>query len=125
VLESNFPYGMTSNRGNQHNKISMSFLLAAYQSGDLKLAAKVAASVKKDLEQQMRYYNSLGESQPNEQLAVNAQMAEQQKGGNLTEKQGEFTNDILSSYQMLMQLDQWSKQFGGSGSPSKADNQPK
>jgi hypothetical protein len=125
VLESNFPYGMTSNRGNQHNKISMSFLLAAYQSGDLKLAAKVAASVKKDLEQQMRYYNSLGESQPNEQLAVNAQMAEQQKGSNLTEKQGEFTNDILSSYQMLMQLDQWSKQFGGSGSPSKVEMPPK
>jgi hypothetical protein len=52
-------------------------------------------------------------------------MAEQQKGSNLTEKQGEFANDILSSYQMLMQLDQWSKQFGGNGSPSKADTRPK
>jgi hypothetical protein len=125
VLESNFPYGMTSNRGNQHNKISMSFLLAAYESGDSKLAAKVAASVKKDLEQQMRYYNSLGESQPNEQLAVNAQMAEQQKGGNLTDKQSEFTNDILSSYQMLIQMDQWAKQFGGKASPSKVEMPPK
>jgi hypothetical protein len=124
VLESNFPYGMTSNRGNQHNKISMSFLVAAYQSGDLKLAAKVAASIKKDLEQQMRYYNSLGVSQPNEQLAANAQMAEQQKGGNLSEKQGEFANDILSSYQMLLQLDEWAKQFGAVKSPSKVDLRP-
>lgn len=124
VLESNFPYGMTSNRNNQHNKISMSFLVAAYQCGDLKLAAKVAASIKKDLEQQMRYYNSLGVSQPNEQLAINAQMAEQQKGGNLTEKQGEFSADILSSYQMLLQLDEWAKQFGGVKSPLKADLRP-
>ncbi|HLI93916.1 MAG TPA: DUF2723 domain-containing protein, partial [Puia sp.] len=80
VLESNFPYGMTSTFGNQQNKISMSFLLACYRSNDMKLAAKVAASLRKDLEQQLRYYNSLGESQPNEQLAINAQLAKQNKG---------------------------------------------
>src|SRR6185312_11076211 len=51
VYEPNFPYGMTSNRGNQQNRISMSFLLACYESGDLTLAKKVAASVKKDLNQ--------------------------------------------------------------------------
>jgi hypothetical protein len=105
VLESNFPYGMTSNRGNQHNRISMSFLLACYESGDMTLAAKVAASLKKDLSQQMRYYNSLGDSQPNEQLAVNAQMAAQNKGGNLNDRQIGYTQDILSSFQMLRQLD--------------------
>ena len=55
---SNFDYGMTS-RGNQHNLSSLRFLEACYLSGDLELAKKVAASVKKDLEQQMRYYNSL------------------------------------------------------------------
>ena len=98
VLESNFPYGMTSNRGNQHNRISMSFLLACYQSDDLKLAAKVAASVRKDLEQQIRYYNSLGESQPNEQLAVNAQMEEQGKGGNLSDSNKILAKDILAAY---------------------------
>ena len=48
----------------------MSFLLACYRSNDLKLAAKVAASIRKDLEQQLRYYNSLGESQPNDQLNI-------------------------------------------------------
>jgi Protein of unknown function (DUF2723) len=116
VYEPNFPYGMTSNRGNQQNRISMSFLLACYESGDLDLAKKVAASVKKDLTQQMRYYNSLGENASNEQLAVNAQMTKQNKGGNLTDRQGAYVDDILSSYQMLLQLDEWEKQFG----PSKA-----
>ena len=125
VLESNFPYGMTANRGNQHDRISMSFLLACYESGNLKLAAKVAASVKNDLLQQMRYYNSLGESQPNEQLAINAQMVQQNKGGNLSDKQAGFANDITTSYQMLMQLDQWQQQFGGAGKPSKVEMPPK
>jgi hypothetical protein len=123
VLESNFPYGMTSNRGNQHNRISMSFLLASYESGDMTLAAKVAASLKKDLSQQLRYYNSLGDSQPNEQLAVNAQMAAQQKGGNLNDRQIGYTQDILSSYQMLKQLDDWYRQFAAP--PSKAEQPPK
>jgi len=113
VYEPNFPYGMTSNRGNQHDRISMSFLLASYQSGDLTLAQKVAASLKKDLNQQMRYYASLGESMSNEQLAVNAQMALQGKGGNLSDRQGgSIAQDILSTFQMLLQLDDWDKQFG-------------
>jgi len=128
VLESNFPYGMTSNRGNQHNRISMSFLLACYESGDMTLAAKVAASLKKDLSQQLRYYNSLGDSQPNEQLAVNAQMAAQQKGGNLNDRQIGYTQDILSSYQMLRQLDEWYKQFAApppAAPPAKAEQPPR
>jgi len=144
VLESNFSYGMTSNRGNQHNRISMSFLLACYESGDQNLAKKVAASVKKDLSQQMRYYGSLGEPMSNEQLAINAQMAMQGKGGNLSERQGGFiAQDIVSSYQMLLQLDEWDKQFGAgakgtgqlapgekspaliSNGPSQADTPPK
>jgi len=113
VLESNFSYGMTSNRGNQHNRISMSFLLACYEAGDQSLAQKVSASLKKDLSQQMRYYNSLGEPMQDEQLAINAQMAMQGKGGNLSDKQAQFANDILSSYQMLLQLEGWQKQFAG------------
>mgnify|MGYP001142803043 FL=1 len=113
VLESNFPYGMTSNRGNQHNRISMSFLLACYESGDQPLAQKVSASLKKDLTQQMRYYNSLGEPMSDEQLAINAQMALQGKGGNLADKQAQFAQDILSSYQMLLQLAEWQKQYTG------------
>jgi hypothetical protein len=145
VLESNFPYGMTSNRGNQHNRISMSFLLACYEAGDQTLAKKVAASVKKDLSQQMRYYSALGENMPNEQLAINAQMAMQGKGGNLSDRQVGYAQDIVSSYQMLLQVDDWYRQFGDGSkpgaqspagekapalisnepSPSKADSQPK
>ncbi|MDP4255242.1 MAG: DUF2723 domain-containing protein [Bacteroidota bacterium] len=111
VLESNFPYGMTSNRSNQHTRISRSFLLACYQAGDMNLAKKVAASIKKDLQQQMRYYNALGENMPDEQLAINAQMVRQQKAGNLSDKQMPFVDDILSTYQMLMNLAQWDKEF--------------
>jgi hypothetical protein len=63
VLEENCPYGFTSNRGNMHNRISMSFLLASYRAGDMSLAKKVNSSVKKDLNEQMRYYRIL-ESRP-------------------------------------------------------------
>jgi hypothetical protein len=58
LLESNFPYGIPS-RGQQHNQVSMQFLLGAYKAGDTKLAAKVSAALKKDMEQQAAYYESL------------------------------------------------------------------
>lgn len=57
----NFDYGMTS-RGNMHNRNSLLFLEACYMAGDSALAKKVAASVKNDLNQQVRYYNSLSGS---------------------------------------------------------------
>ncbi len=120
VLESNFPYGLTCNRGNEDDHVSASFLLACYQCGDLKLAAKVAGSLRKDLEQQLRYYNSLGESMPNEQLAVNANMIVQGKNANLSEQQANFARDIVSSYQMLQDMEQWAKRYTGApASPSK------
>lgn len=58
LLQENFPYGMVS-RNNDHNKISMAFLEAAYRAGETKLAAKVMTSVRKDLQQQVLYYESL------------------------------------------------------------------
>ncbi len=121
VKESNFPYGMTSNQNNLQDYFSFRFLEACYQSGDLKLAKKVAGSVKKDVEQQLRYYKSLGEPMPDEQMAINAQMTIQNKGGNLSERQMEFASDILSSYQMLMQMTDWEKQYvtGPSSTPEK------
>lgn len=60
MLQENFPYGMVS-RSQQHNQISGQFLLAAYKAGDSVLAQKVAASLRKDLDQQVSYYNSLDE----------------------------------------------------------------
>ncbi len=56
--QSNFGYGMTG-RGNQHNRTSLLFLEACYMAGDTALAAKVSSAVKIDLQQQLRFYNSL------------------------------------------------------------------
>ncbi len=62
MLQSNFPYGLTS-RGNDHNHISMLFLQACYEAGDKELAAKVDSSIRKDLQGQLRFYNSLSGAQ--------------------------------------------------------------
>lgn len=118
VMEGNVPYGMTSNRGNFHNRVSMSFLLAAYEAGDMTLAAKVNTSMKRDLEQQMRYYRTLGDDMSNEQLAMQAAGYLNNRGHNLAPSQEIFSQDILSSYQMLMQLSEWEKQFKGGDKPA-------
>ncbi|HXB05742.1 MAG TPA: DUF2723 domain-containing protein [Puia sp.] len=118
VLQSNFPYGMTSNQSNLHDYFSFRFLEACYTSEDWSLANKVATSLKKDLDQQMRYYKSLGDNMTDEQLAINSQMLLQNKGGNLSERQMEFARDILSSYQMLMQLGEWQKQYSRGAPPA-------
>jgi hypothetical protein len=56
--ESNFGYGLTS-RGNMHNKNSLLFLEACYLAEDKILIKKVGDAVKKDLLQQIEYYNKL------------------------------------------------------------------
>lgn len=58
MLEENMPYGMIS-RGQFHNRVSSQFLLAAYLAEDKTLAEKIHNKLKKDMEQQMAYYNSL------------------------------------------------------------------
>jgi hypothetical protein len=58
ILQENLPYGMTS-RNNNHNSVSLGFLEACYTVDANELAAKVSASVKKDLQQQEQYYASL------------------------------------------------------------------
>ncbi len=58
MLEQNFPYGMVS-RQQQHNQIALQFLYAAYKAGDTVLAQKISREVKKDIEQQALYYQSL------------------------------------------------------------------
>lgn len=61
MLDQNFSYGMVS-RGQQQNQISLQFLYAAYKAGDTTLAKKVTASLKKDMEQQVAYYQSLDDN---------------------------------------------------------------
>lgn len=122
VLDQNVPYGMTSNRGNQHNKISMTFLLASYRSGDLDLAKKVRQSIKKDLDEQMKFYRSLGDgSNNNEQLAMQAFQYLNQRLSNLSPAQETFAQDIVSCFQMMGQLEDWEEQFnsGANGSPTE------
>jgi hypothetical protein len=58
MLQENFPYGLAS-RGNEHNRLSMIFMEACYRAGDNTLGSKVLNSVRKDLQQQMKFYNSL------------------------------------------------------------------
>ncbi len=110
VKETNFPYGMVSNRGNFHDIISAQFLQACYMANDLALAKKVSASLKKDLQQQLIYYKSLGdENMSNEQLATIAYQALQGKSNNLSDQQTTFAADIVSSYQLLRQMEEWEK----------------
>ncbi len=126
VLESNVPYGMTSNRGNQHNAITMSFLQASYQAGDLNLAKKVSASLKKDLNEQLKYYRSLGdEKMTTEQLAMEAASYITQKPtGNLNEYQEGFARDIYSCYQMLKQMEDLEKIYKVPGTANPAETGP-
>jgi hypothetical protein len=114
---------MTSNQSNLHDYFSYRFLEACYKSEDWTLAKKVDASMKKDLEQQMRYYKSLGENMTDEQLAINAEMLLQNKGGNLSDKQMEFVQDIMSTYQLIDQLNRWEKQYS-KGAPAPPGTTP-
>jgi len=114
VDSKNFPYGITSNSGNLDNSYSLYFLQTCYAADDPTLAAKVAGQIKKDLQQQMQYYQSRGESMTDEQLAINAQQALQGKQNNLSDRQIEFAQDILSSYQLLLQIDQLERQYKAS-----------
>jgi hypothetical protein len=60
MLEENFSYGMVS-RNQQQNYISLLMLQASYAADDTVLAARITKSLKKDLEQQVTYYNGLNE----------------------------------------------------------------
>ena len=106
----NFPYGETTNLGNMDNRYSLYFLQNCYAADDEPLAEKVAASMTKDLQQQMEYYQSLGEGMTDEQLAINAQQAMQGKPNNLSDRQQAFAADIVTSYQFLLQIKQLAAQ---------------
>ena len=73
--ESNFPYGL-ANRFNMHNRSSLVFMQACVQAGDTELAKKVGDAVKKDLRQQIAYYQSLKGNKA-EYMQQEAYMAEE------------------------------------------------
>src|SRR5258708_6733440 len=102
---------MTTNLGNVDDRSSTWLLDLAYACDDRPLALKVSASLKKDLQQQLHYYRSLGEAMPDQQLAINAQQAMQGKNNSLSEKQMAFAADIVSAYQLLRQIGEMEKQY--------------
>ncbi|HEX7844310.1 MAG TPA: DUF2723 domain-containing protein, partial [Chitinophagaceae bacterium] len=59
----NFPYALVS-RYNSHNQTALVYLEAAYKAGKNDLAEKVRADVRKDLEQQQRYYEYMRAEKP-------------------------------------------------------------
>ena len=97
----------------------MDFIQAAFASGDTVLARKVEAAVKKDLQQQMRYYKGLGDEASDEALATNAYMILQQKPGTLSDKQMGFAQDIFTTYRMIMQIDDIDKRYNGAPAVNK------
>ena len=54
----NFPYAMVA-RYNQHNQTTLVYLEGAYKAGYTELADKVSKALRKDLEQQKKYYDYL------------------------------------------------------------------
>lgn len=109
--EKNFPYGMTSNRGNQHNYFSYLFLQACYASGEFNLAKKVSGSLLKDLKQGLAYYKSLGEPMTDDQFNLNAESAYQNKPNSLVSKQMAFVQDILTCGQLIEAVHKMEKDF--------------
>jgi hypothetical protein len=109
--EQSFPYGMTSNRGNQHNYFSYLFLQSCYASGELNLAKKVNGSVMKDLKQEVAYYKSLGESMNDDQFQQSIENAYQNKPSNLNNKQASFVQDALTCYQLMAALTKMEQDF--------------
>jgi hypothetical protein len=57
------PYAMTS-RGNTHNINGLAYLEACYKAGNKQLAQNVKAALKKDFEQQKKYYDYLKAERP-------------------------------------------------------------
>jgi len=58
ISPENLPYAMPG-RFNSHNQSALIYLEAAYKAGDQKLAQKVSAAIKKDLDEQKKYYEYL------------------------------------------------------------------
>ncbi|MBK7560239.1 MAG: DUF2723 domain-containing protein [Chitinophagaceae bacterium] len=57
----NLPYAMVS-RYNSHNQTSMIYLEACYKAGKAELAEKLRLAIRKDLEQQKKYYDYIKDS---------------------------------------------------------------
>ncbi|MCO5292636.1 MAG: DUF2723 domain-containing protein [Chitinophagaceae bacterium] len=59
----NLPYGMVSRRS-AHNQTGLIYTEAIYKTGNLELARKVAEAVRKDIDQQKKYYSYMQIEKP-------------------------------------------------------------
>lgn len=59
----NLPYALVS-RYNGHNQTGLMYLEACYKAGKKELAEKVRQNIRKDLEQQKKYYDYIRDSRP-------------------------------------------------------------
>lgn len=98
MLAENFPYGMVG-RNQMHNQYSLQMLIAAFKAEDSVLANKIKKSVKKDLEQQVSYLNSLPE-----------RMQEQMSG------------ELDDVKRLLMGMQQVEQQFNKAALPNALEN---
>ena len=98
MLAENFPYGMVG-RNQMHNQYSLQMLIAAFKAEDSVLANKIKKSVKKDLEQQVSYLNSLPE-----------RMQEQMSG------------ELEDVKRLLMGMQQVEQQFNKAALPTAVEN---
>ena len=112
VRTDNIPYAMATSQGNFHNFISLQFLEACYTSGEMTLAKKVSGALKKDLQEQLNYYRSLGDDiYSEEQMVSNAYQLLNGQPADLSNRQQYFAQEIFSCFQLLRQVNEWEKQF--------------
>ncbi len=78
MLQSNMPYGLVS-RYNMHNQTSLMMLEAAYRSGEKDMAKKIGDAITKDLNEQMAYYDALGDKR-GEAMFMEIQYAQRLQG---------------------------------------------
>ncbi len=121
LLESNFPYGMPS-RYQQHDYFSMQFMMACYEAGDTVLAKKVSASLKKDLQQQLNYYASLGKmstAELEQNLMRSLQFKYQNEKDalmeNIPRKLHGLYEDAERAFQIMRQTESIEKNYQGGG----------
>ncbi|MBN8859040.1 MAG: MFS transporter [Sphingobacteriales bacterium] len=90
---SNMPYAMVS-RFNQHNVVGVSMMDAAYKADYKELADKIERALKRDIEQQLSYYASLGN------MSVQELLQHMQDPDGLASKQRTLYSEIDQTFRL-------------------------
>lgn len=91
--QSNMPYAMVS-RFNQHNVVGVSMMDAAYKADYKELADKIERVLKRDIEQQLNYYASLGD------MTVQELMQHMQSPDGLERRQRTLYSEIDQTFRL-------------------------